>query len=271
MVYPELLPAPLGAPAPLRSPRTPRAALVHIAPNADDRMFQLEAMLQVAGTDAVVSHAAAVHLWGFPETTPWRSEVSTRRCDRYRVRKVRAHRSVELTDDDITTLRDLPVTTLARTVIDLSARVSPWRILDLTQRGIARGLLDADDLEAGVQRLRQAPGRRLSVVRDAVAGVRTRSGRSALAQRVDAITQAAGLPTLTWNVHLSNGSDHHRAELAYPGARVIIACTAWPSDPAPAPVPAALLATSGWRTVAVTWAMSDVEIVAAIGTALMRH
>ncbi|MFZ4515627.1 MAG: hypothetical protein ACOYN3_04880, partial [Acidimicrobiia bacterium] len=42
-----------------------------------DRVHQLESMLAVAGPGAVVSHAAAAHLWGFPEVVAWRAEVAT--------------------------------------------------------------------------------------------------------------------------------------------------------------------------------------------------
>ncbi|MFZ4515474.1 MAG: hypothetical protein ACOYN3_04110, partial [Acidimicrobiia bacterium] len=128
-----------------------------------------------------------------------------------------------------------------------------------------------DPLEDCLTRVRRAPGRRTAAVRDVLERMRQMPERSALAQRVDAVVRAAGLPALTWNVHLSNGQQHWRAPLAYPGARAVIECRGWPSDPSSVLLPESLLGNTGWRVVGITWTMSDAEIVAAVGAGLLRR
>ena len=249
----------------------PRVAVP--VPSFETRIAGLHAMLDVAGPDAVASHAAAAHVWGFGDLVPWRTEVALPRCDRYRVRKVRAHRSVDLTADDVTVCDGTPVTTVARMLIDLSARCSLWQLLECFDRAEARGLVSVPDLRTALGRVRQAPGRRPSVVRALIAA---RAGADVrpepLALRAQCVVAAAGLPPLVPDVQVRIGLQTHRIALAYPWARVAVMCD--PTDALPDPAQRALrhaLGVAGWRVVAARWTMSDADLVRVVGGALTRR
>lgn len=248
------------------------ASLRVVVPLAE-RLHQLRDMLAVAGPDAVASHAAAAHLWGFSELLPWRTEVSSPRCDRYRVRKVRAHRSLDLGPADVTEHRGFAVTTVARMIVDLSGRCSEWALLEVFDRAAREGWISHAELTACCERLRQAPGRRRSVVRALLERRAPGTPRlSALALRTEAVVHAAGLPKLGLNVRVSPRPNAPRLALTYVGSRVGVVCGTWGYTPSAAEEAlSGELERSGWRIVHVTWDMSDREIVAAIGTALTRR
>ena len=58
------------------------------------------------------------------------------------------HRSVTLTARDVTRVRGLPVTTVARTIIDLSRTLSRDELEELVYRADDRGLVDFRELRA---------------------------------------------------------------------------------------------------------------------------
>jgi very-short-patch-repair endonuclease len=61
---------------------------------------------------------------------------------------IKVHRSVTLSARDVTTVRGLPVTTVARTIIDLASTLSPDDLEELVHRADDRGLVDFRDLRA---------------------------------------------------------------------------------------------------------------------------
>jgi very-short-patch-repair endonuclease len=83
------------------------------------------AAVLAAGPGAVLSHGSAAALWGIRDTTRSRPEVSAaRRCDRP---GIHAHR-IALAPDEITHERGIPVTTPARTLLDLAEQLTPQRL-----------------------------------------------------------------------------------------------------------------------------------------------
>lgn len=88
------------------------------------------------GPGAVVSHGSAAALWDLSSGPPQASidiTVVRRRC---RHPGVRAHRTTALRPDETTRQAGVPVTTVARTVLDLAAR-GPIRA---AERSLARAL-----------------------------------------------------------------------------------------------------------------------------------
>src|SRR5688572_13979678 len=79
------------------------------------------AAVLACGHDAVLSNFAAAALWGIRESS--RIEITTRTAHRLK-RQVIVHRSA-LRPDERTTHRGIPTTTVPRTLLDLSAVVSP--------------------------------------------------------------------------------------------------------------------------------------------------
>ena len=90
------------------------------------------AAVMACGSGAVLSHRAAAALWGLrPSST--RIEVTVPR-GRHGVAGLRVHHTRALDPKDITVKDGIPVTTVARTLLDLSA------------------VLSASDLEAAIDR-----------------------------------------------------------------------------------------------------------------------
>jgi predicted transcriptional regulator of viral defense system len=109
----------------------------------------LAAVLAV-GVGAVLSHLAAAELWGLREANG-RIDVSTPR--RRRVRGVRVHACNRLDPRDVTVLDGIPVTTVARTIVDLAEILTAPQLADVMHEAASRGLLDLGEVEAVAARL----------------------------------------------------------------------------------------------------------------------
>lgn len=79
----------------------------------------MAAVLGIGGA-AVVSHQSAAHLWGLLNRRPEQPHVTTS-AGRWRPKPFHVHRSTDLADSHITSVRGIPTTTPARTVVDLGA------------------------------------------------------------------------------------------------------------------------------------------------------
>lgn len=118
---------------------------------------RLLAAVLACGPGAVLSHRSAGALW---KLRPWRSpivEVTVPRESAPRPRRTIVHRTRHLPATQVTTLDGLPVTTVARTLLDL-AEVLERRALERTlDEAQYLRLLNLTSLDAAV---RSAPGRR---------------------------------------------------------------------------------------------------------------
>jgi hypothetical protein len=104
--------------------------------------FLLAALLSV-GNDAVLSHRSGARLWGL---RPWSGAFieMTVRADRgQNVRTgLRIHKSTELEDWEITEEAGIPVTTPARTLLDLAAVVPAHHLRRAVERAVQHELYD---------------------------------------------------------------------------------------------------------------------------------
>ena len=86
------------------------------------------AAVLAGGEGAVLSHFAAAALWGFLRWQPGAADVIVS-GDRGRTQKrLHVHRARELDQRDVTRHHGIPVTTAARTCLDIAARLSPERL-----------------------------------------------------------------------------------------------------------------------------------------------
>lgn len=135
-------------------------AVGHILPTTESAWWSA---LLAYGDDAVLSHYTAAAAWrlrkpgGAVHITCPRTGVDS-------VPGVRAHRSRCLLEHERTELRGMPITTPARTVLDLAPRLSDRRLEQLLDRGEHDRILDLRDLRrvladhprrAGAPRLRR--------------------------------------------------------------------------------------------------------------------
>ena len=139
------------------------------------------AAVLAAGEGAVLSHLAAAVHWNI-----WR-----RRCDRIDVtvpgqRRARAgftiHRCRKLDKRDTTTYHGIPITTPARTLVDLAQTLTPHQLANVIHEAAFRSRFDEDGTRQAMER---AHGRDLTALRAALQAHASGSAgtRSALEDR----------------------------------------------------------------------------------------
>jgi predicted transcriptional regulator of viral defense system len=98
------------------------------------------AAVLTAGPGAALSHASAAALWEIRASAASKTDVSVRRASGREKRPgVRVHRAAALRSDETTTHHEIPVTTPARTLLDLAS--------SLPRRALERALDEAEILE----------------------------------------------------------------------------------------------------------------------------
>jgi hypothetical protein len=139
---------------------------------------------------AALSHRSAAVVWDLLPS-PAQFDVSTLASARSTA-KIRVHRGLE--PEDITTIDRLPVTTVARTVVDLTATLTPHQTERVVHRAQHLRRLDTHSLD---EQLARAQGRRTKPLTTAVERLRIREPditRTVLEERFLALVLDAGLP-----------------------------------------------------------------------------
>lgn len=175
-----------------------------------------------AGGGAIVSHASAAALWGLPGFAVEPVHVSRDRRRRRPARLATAHLPRLLLPHHATERYGIPVTTLARTIVDLGATEHPSRV-ELALHAAVRSGLRWSDVERAVSEL-SAQGR--AGVPLARSLVERDSGRpplgSGLEGRLLRILRAAGLPEPRRQVDLGAGEWVGRVDFLYDDVRLVI-------------------------------------------------
>jgi very-short-patch-repair endonuclease len=126
------------------------------------------AAVLAGGPGAVLSHASAAAAWDLRRTSSRVIDVSVpTRAGRERRAGLRLHRSATLTSRDVAEIRCVPVTSVARTIIDLSDKLKGRALEHVVDLADQRGLIDFADLRtanraslrAVLQNYRPAPTR----------------------------------------------------------------------------------------------------------------
>ena len=86
------------------------------------RLAYAMAAVLACGPGAVLSHGSAATLWGV--TKHWRAPLEVTARSQHRRRGLRVHRSKTLTPGDVTVHFGIPVTTPARTLLDIADRMT---------------------------------------------------------------------------------------------------------------------------------------------------
>jgi very-short-patch-repair endonuclease len=124
------------------------------------------AAVMASGRGAVLSHLDAAVLWKIYESRTRLIHVTTATRSTRVQPGIRIHRSRRLDPADVTVKDGIPVTTVARTLIDLTDILPVDRVLRAIREAEYLGLLDLDTLFAAVDR---AHGRHnLEVLRQAI-------------------------------------------------------------------------------------------------------
>ena len=176
------------------------------------------AAVLACGDGAGLSHACATAHWEIrPYTGTWIDVTVPTTAGRTRRDRIRLHRSSTLTADDVTAHRGIPVTTIARTLLDVAATLREASLARTIEQTEIRRLFDLKTVDetlarnphhAGAKRLRRA----LALYRD------DEFSRSELEQAFLALCDAHGIPRPLVN-HVVEGRE---VDFFWPDQRVIV-------------------------------------------------
>lgn len=221
-----------------------------------------------AGPGVFVAGFTALRLYGCRVPEADVIEVVSSRTRRVRRPGIRAHRSLQLFDEDSTTRHGIPCTSAARSLVDVSSRVNDREFGRLVDDLLRRRLLRLRDLHRCAGRLGSAPGRSVRRVERAL-GARWPGydpGDSDLETRVLRVLVAAGVPLPAQQQRIKAGSGRRYFDLAWPDLKFAVEID---SDKYHAQVSAQRedrlkgneATQLGWWLVRVDEAMSDAELL----------
>lgn len=176
------------------------------------------AAVLACGPDAVLSHRAAAVLWGILQGARERVDVSVPRQRRGRA-GVRLHVAA-IAPDERTVHAGIPVTTVARTLLDLAAVLQRDELRRALERAEALGLGDETSLPRLAERHR---GRRGTANLQAAIGegLRPVVTRSELERRFLSFLERERLPRPETNVWLNMGGEWMEVDCVWRDQRVI--------------------------------------------------
>ena len=189
---------------------------------ARQRLF--EAVLAV-GNDALLSHDSAAFEWGLIQRSPRISHVAVRRWNRTHHVSLSVHESLDLEPMDYAVLDAIPVTTPARTVVDLGA-TSPWLVERALSAGLRTELFTVGEVERFVKRVAKRGRSGVGVVRPLLEMHQDLNGRteSLLEDRFVRVLFDRGivLPEAQFEVYDGDHGLVCRADFAYVDRRLLI-------------------------------------------------
>lgn len=118
------------------------------------------AAVLACGEAAGLSHACATALWEIrPYNGVWIDVTTPSRAGRASRERIRLHRSSIFDAGDITTRRSIPVTTIARTLLDIAAQITEPSLARTVEQTEIRRLFDLKAIERTLARHPTHPGR----------------------------------------------------------------------------------------------------------------
>jgi Transcriptional regulator, AbiEi antitoxin len=150
------------------------------------------AAVLACGPWAALSHRSAAHLFGLRPTTRAGIDVVVPRAAIRRYDGVDVHRSLTLADEDLTAVETIPVTTLARTILDLAAVVERRAVERVIEEAAVRGVFDLWAVTDQLKRNPKHPG--APILRAALGPDRAGLTDSELEELFVAIWWPTGLP-----------------------------------------------------------------------------
>jgi hypothetical protein len=178
------------------------------------------AAVDAGGSRAVLSHRDAGALWGLAPVSGARIHVTTpRRSGREPAPPVRLHRVGTLRDDEVTRHREIPVTTVARTLLDLAPSTSSRALEDLVAQADRLQVFDLSAVRRAIDAHRRQPGRRkLGMVLDRLQGVGAADLRSRAERAFLELCDANGLPSPVANVRIAG----FLVDFHWPGTDLVV-------------------------------------------------
>jgi very-short-patch-repair endonuclease len=227
-------------------------AIGHANPPLEGRFL---GAVKAAGPDAFLSHFSAAALW---EIVPWHErhpEVTVPRAGRRAHPRLRVHRSSVLTGADVARHRGIPLTSPARTLLDLAATLRDRPLRRAVRQAQALHLTNVRQLAETIQRAgrRHGSSRLAGVIATGPAPT-----RSELEDVVLDLILGAGIAHPKVNRPITLDGRRVIPDFRWPDRRLILEAdgAAWHDDPAARAHDRerqALLEAHGERVVRVTW------------------
>lgn len=125
---------------------------IRLPSHRHDVLARCEAAVRAVGPELAFSGLTSVELWAGTESDPTALEFTIPGHAHHVRRPEYRCRRRQLEAEDVTTLHGFTVTTPARTVVDLAARVNIPRLVAIGDDFLARGLLSAGSIDGVLDR-----------------------------------------------------------------------------------------------------------------------
>ena len=220
-----------------------------------DRQGRCMAAVLACGKGAVLSYRSAAAWWGLLPTQRARVDVTSPH-GRHAIAGVRRHQARSLAAHDTTTHEGMPITSVARTLLDLAATVRP----DHLERALAHAeRLELYDHAAIADVLSRANGHRGRTALAKATAQEPELTRSELEAIFLRLVREAGLPEPETNLPLT-ALDHlrHDPDFSWPAYRLVVETDGWETHRTRSAFQRdrrkdAALVASGWRVMRFTY------------------
>jgi hypothetical protein len=187
--------------------------------------FWLAAVL-ACGPYAVLSHRDAAALHAIRLTDRTRTDVTVPGRGRHGPPSVDLHRVTSLDARDVTAVNGIPVTTVARTLVDLGEVVPQQALAKALSEAERQGKLDVTGIEAALGRTRGRHGPGTAAIKAALrehAAHGATLTRSELEDRFVALLDAHDLPRPATNAYVEG----IEGDAVWPDARLVVELDGW--------------------------------------------
>jgi very-short-patch-repair endonuclease len=194
-----------------------------------DSWFQLLMAACLSRPGAYASFRAAAALWSFEGFEHDNLEITVPGPLRARLDGVVVHESRVWGPHHLVVVEQIPVSSVARTLCDLTAVVRPWRVERAVDEALRREVVTLRTLARVAQDLEGRGRRRCTVMRDILEhrAPGYHPGESDPEKRIAALLVRAGLPEPTRQHRVRVGGKSYRIDLSYPAARIAIEYDGW--------------------------------------------
>ncbi|MFL5825023.1 MAG: hypothetical protein ACJ76V_00720 [Thermoleophilaceae bacterium] len=158
------------------------------------------AAVLACGDGAVLSHRSAADLWNLRPSSSAAVDVTVQSSGRRRRERIRVHQVTRLDQQDVTARNRIPVTTIARTLLDLSAVLNKRQLTYVIEQAERQQRFDKAAIKETSERNPRHPG--LTALRAAVTTFEPEMThtRSDLERELLDLCRRFGLPTPSMNV-----------------------------------------------------------------------
>ena len=183
----------------------------------------------LARPGSYASFRAAAALWTLEGFEPRDLEITVPGTSRARLERVIVHESRVIGPAHVTVCDGIPVTSVARTLCDLTAVTRPWTVERAVDEALRRKLVTLRTLASVADDLAGRGRRRCTVMRDILEhrAPGYHPGESEPERRIGDLLARAGLPAPTPQHWVRVRGRRYRVDLCYPDAKVAIEYDSW--------------------------------------------